>query len=40
MFRVQKVLKGFFIIVIGMLTPVLYISSNNEHYRNTKVKVS
>ena len=39
MIKFDKIIKGFFIIIIGIITPVIYISSNEE-YNKTNVKVN
>ena len=40
MIKFDKIIKGFFIIILGIITPVIYISSNEEYYNKTNVKVN
>jgi hypothetical protein len=39
MLKLDKIIKGFFVIVIGMITPVVYVSYNIDHYNKTNVKI-
>ena len=38
MFKVYKIIKGFFIIIFGIITPVIYVSYNSDYYNKTNVK--
>lgn len=40
MLKLNKIIKGFFVIVIGIITPVIYVSYNIDHYKKTNVKIN